>query len=148
MRGVIEKKSLLPRMIYLSIHSASASLKESVEENGSISGSKISSEFKFLLERHAKMLGFSLSDAVEVVMGVSSGVKSFEVYLCCQSYSLLFLTALYYFSWYSCWCGCIILIHIQMRWYRYETHCCRCESISVLGRLSLSFFHSFRCTPS
>lgn len=97
MRGVIEKKSLLPRMIYLSIHSASASLKESVEENGSISGSKIS-EFKFLLERHAKMLGFSLSDAVEVVMGVSSGVKSFEVYLCCQSYSLLFLTALYYFS--------------------------------------------------
>lgn len=79
-RGVIEKKSLLPRMIYLSIHSASASLKESVEENGSISGSKISSEFKFLLERHAKMLGFSLSDAVEVVMGVSSGVKSFEAF--------------------------------------------------------------------
>jgi len=101
-RGVIEKKSLLPRMIYLSIHNASASLKESVEENGSVSGSKISSEFKFLLERHAKMLGFCLSDAVEVVMGVSSGVKSFEVYLCCQSYSLLFLTALYYFSWYSC----------------------------------------------
>ncbi|KAJ6758193.1 N-ALPHA-ACETYLTRANSFERASE 25 NATB AUXILIARY SUBUNIT [Salix koriyanagi] len=79
-RRVVEKKSLLPRMIYLSIHSASASLKESVEENGSKSGSKISSELKFLLEHHAKMLGYSLSDAVEVVMGVSSGVKSFEAF--------------------------------------------------------------------
>ncbi|CAK7351925.1 unnamed protein product [Dovyalis caffra] len=79
-RRVIERKSLLPRIIYLSIHSASASLKENVEENGSISMSKISSEFKFLLEQHAKMLGFSLSDAVEVVMGVSSGVKSFEAF--------------------------------------------------------------------
>lgn len=66
-------------MIYLSIQSASASLKENLEANGSISDPKISSELKTLLERHAKMLGFSFSDAVNVVLGVSGGLKSSEV---------------------------------------------------------------------
>lgn len=67
-------------MIYLSIQSASASLKETVEDE-SVSVPKISSELNFLLERYAKMLGSSLSDAIGVVMGVSSGVKSSEVEL-------------------------------------------------------------------
>ncbi|KAG6680953.1 hypothetical protein I3842_13G068200 [Carya illinoinensis] len=76
---VIERKSLLPRMIYLSIRSASALLKENFEVNGSLSDPKISSELKFLLERYAKLLGFSLSDSIEVVLGVSSGVKPSSV---------------------------------------------------------------------
>lgn len=76
---VIERRSLLPRMIYLSIQSASVSVKENFEVNGSISDPKISSELKFLLDHNAKMLGCSLSDAIEVVLGVSSGLKSSEV---------------------------------------------------------------------
>ncbi|XP_061359920.1 N-terminal acetyltransferase B complex auxiliary subunit NAA25 [Gastrolobium bilobum] len=71
----IEKKSLLPRMIYLSIRSASASIKEHVEVNGSVTPD-ISSELKSLLERYAQFLGFSLSEAIEVVMGFSNGERS------------------------------------------------------------------------
>ena len=73
-------------MIYLSIQSASASLKENFEVNGSISGSKISSELKTLLERYAKMFGFSLTDAIDIVLGVSSDQKSSEVCLNHQPY--------------------------------------------------------------
>ncbi|PON77984.1 N-acetyltransferase B complex, non-catalytic subunit [Parasponia andersonii] len=79
-RRVVERKSLLPRMIYLSIQSASASLKDNLEVNGSVSDPKISSELKILLERYAKILGFSLSDAIEVVLAVSGGLKSSEVF--------------------------------------------------------------------
>ena len=78
-RSIIEKKSLLPRMIYLSIQSASTSLRENLEVNGLASNTKISSELKILLERYAKMLGHSFTDAIEVVLGVSGGQKSFEV---------------------------------------------------------------------
>jgi N-terminal acetyltransferase B complex non-catalytic subunit len=66
-------------MVYLSIQSASALLKENIEVNGSISGPKISSDLKFLLERYAKLLGFSFSDAIEVVVGVSGGQKPSSV---------------------------------------------------------------------
>ncbi|XP_062015074.1 N-terminal acetyltransferase B complex auxiliary subunit NAA25 isoform X1 [Rosa rugosa] len=79
-RSIIERKSLLPRMIYLSIQSASTSLKENLEVNGSVSDPKIPSELKILLERYAKMLGYSFTDAIEVVLGVSGGQKSFEVF--------------------------------------------------------------------
>lgn len=63
-------------MIYLSIHSASASIKENFQSNGSLSDPKVSGELKYLLDCYAKMLGFPLSDAIEVVVGVSSGLKS------------------------------------------------------------------------
>lgn len=66
-------------MIYLSIQSASTSLKDNLEVNGSISDPKISTELKILLDRYAKMLGFSLSDAIEVVFGVAGGQESSEV---------------------------------------------------------------------
>ncbi|KAJ7964264.1 phagocyte signaling-impaired protein [Quillaja saponaria] len=74
LRRVIEKKSLLPRMIYLSIQSASTSLKEHVEVNGS-HHLNISLELKLLLERYTQILGFSLTEAIEVVMGVANGEK-------------------------------------------------------------------------
>ncbi|KDO67042.1 hypothetical protein CISIN_1g001799mg [Citrus sinensis] len=78
--GVVERKSLLPRLIYLSIQTASACVKENFEVNGSICDPKVSSELKYLLDRYAKMLGFSLRDAVEVVSGVSSGLNSSEAF--------------------------------------------------------------------
>ncbi|KAA8549465.1 hypothetical protein F0562_001149 [Nyssa sinensis] len=74
----IERRSLLPRMIYLSIQCASSSLKENIEANGSVFDPKVSSELKILLERYAKMLGFAFQDAIELVFGVSSGQKSSE----------------------------------------------------------------------
>ncbi|KEH34387.1 putative tetratricopeptide-like helical domain, N-acetyltransferase B complex, non-catalytic subunit [Medicago truncatula] len=72
----IEKKSLLPRMIYLSIQSASLSIKEHVEVNGSVKPD-ITLELKLLLERFSQFLGFSLSEAIEVVKGsFSNGERS------------------------------------------------------------------------
>ncbi|KAB2081166.1 hypothetical protein ES319_A05G114100v1 [Gossypium barbadense] len=78
-RGFIERKSLLPRMIYLSIQSASVLYKDNSEINDSLADPKISTELKVLLERYAKMLGFSLNDAIDVVVGVSRGLKSYEL---------------------------------------------------------------------
>ncbi|KAB2028652.1 hypothetical protein ES319_D05G111100v1 [Gossypium barbadense] len=79
-RGFIERKSLLPRMIYLSIQSASVLYKDNSEINGSLADPKISTELKALLERYAKMMGFSLNDAIDVVVGVSRGLKPYEVF--------------------------------------------------------------------
>ncbi|XP_057955764.1 N-terminal acetyltransferase B complex auxiliary subunit NAA25 isoform X2 [Malania oleifera] len=78
-RKVIERRSLLPRLIYLSIQCASTSLKENVEANGSASDPKIFLELKILLERYAKYFGLPFSDAVDLVVGVSTGSKSSEV---------------------------------------------------------------------
>ncbi|CAK9164142.1 unnamed protein product [Ilex paraguariensis] len=75
----IEKRSLLPRMIYLSVQCALSSIKENIGANGSVFDSKISSELKILLERYANILGFPFLDAIELVFGVSSGQKSPEV---------------------------------------------------------------------
>lgn len=74
----VEKRSLLPRMIYLSIYSASESVKENLEANGALVDSKLSLELKILLERYTKILDFSFQDAVELVLGFSSGQKPFE----------------------------------------------------------------------
>lgn len=73
----IEKRSLVPRMIYLSIQCASSSIKGNSNVNGF--DSKDSSELKSLLECYANVLGHTLQDAVELLIGVSSGQKSFEV---------------------------------------------------------------------
>lgn len=75
----VEKRSLLPRMIYLSIHCASLSLKEHTEANGSAHDPKMSLELKFLLERYASILGFPFQHAIEVVLGLSSGHHPVEV---------------------------------------------------------------------
>ncbi|KAF7119591.1 hypothetical protein RHSIM_Rhsim13G0064100 [Rhododendron simsii] len=75
---VVERRSLLPRMIYLSVRSASLPLKESIEANGSVFDPKISVELQILLERYTKFLGFSFQDAVEVLFAISSGRKSSE----------------------------------------------------------------------
>ena len=63
----------------MSIQSASVLHKDNSEINGFLADPKTSSELKTLLERYAKMLGFSLNDAIDVVVGVSRGLKSYEV---------------------------------------------------------------------
>ncbi|XP_073144284.1 N-terminal acetyltransferase B complex auxiliary subunit NAA25 isoform X1 [Henckelia pumila] len=75
---LIEKRSILPRMVYLSIHSASASVRKNIGANGSVVDPKLSVELKILLERHAKILEFPFMNAVELVLGVSGGQKFFE----------------------------------------------------------------------
>ncbi|XP_042476987.1 N-terminal acetyltransferase B complex auxiliary subunit NAA25-like isoform X2 [Macadamia integrifolia] len=76
---IFERRSLLPRMIYLSIQCAS-SLKENVEANGSMPDNKNSAELKCLLERYAKSLGFPFSDALEEIVAIAEGQKSCEAF--------------------------------------------------------------------
>lgn len=71
----IEKRSFLPRMIYLSIQCASSAVKESVEANGVVFDPKLSSEMRLLLDRYANILGFSFQDAVGLAFDISSGLK-------------------------------------------------------------------------
>ncbi|PKI54650.1 hypothetical protein CRG98_024935, partial [Punica granatum] len=78
-RTVIEKRSLLPRLIYLSIQNASAAVKESPEANG-CDEPKTSLELKSLLERYAKILGYSLSHAIQLIGEVCRGLRSSEVF--------------------------------------------------------------------
>ncbi|XP_071716967.1 N-terminal acetyltransferase B complex auxiliary subunit NAA25 isoform X2 [Rutidosis leptorrhynchoides] len=74
----IEKRSLLPRLIYLSVQCASASVKAKSNINGF--DSKDSSELKCLIESFAKFFGLAFQDAAELVIDVSCGKKSIEVF--------------------------------------------------------------------
>lgn len=74
----IERRCLLPRMLYLSIKSASLSIKENVEANGSLSDAHNSLELRNLLDRYARNLGHPFTDAVDEVARVSNGQKSVE----------------------------------------------------------------------
>ncbi|OVA02810.1 Multicopper oxidase [Macleaya cordata] len=76
-RKVIERRSLLPRLIHLSIQCASL-LKDNAEANDTLSDGK-NLELKALLERYARSIGFPFSDAVDVIVGISSGQVSFEI---------------------------------------------------------------------
>ncbi|KAI3507935.1 hypothetical protein L1887_22932 [Cichorium endivia] len=73
----IEKRSLLPRLIYLSIQCASSSVKGNSVINGI--DSKHSSELKSLLESYSKYLQLPFHDAVELLISVSNGQKPLEV---------------------------------------------------------------------
>ncbi|KAG9455227.1 hypothetical protein H6P81_008131 [Aristolochia fimbriata] len=77
LRKAVERRSLLPRSIYLSIQNASL-LKETVETNGPASTMDNKSELKHLLERYAKILGFSFDEAIKVLVDVSKGKKNFK----------------------------------------------------------------------
>nr|XP_016456815.1 PREDICTED: phagocyte signaling-impaired protein-like isoform X3 [Nicotiana tabacum] len=77
----IEKRSFLPRMIYLSIQCASSAVKESVEANGVVFDPKLSSEMRLLLDRYANILGFSFQDAVGLAFDISSGLKDSGFYM-------------------------------------------------------------------
>ncbi|RID41255.1 hypothetical protein BRARA_J01229 [Brassica rapa] len=74
----IQRKSLLPRMVYLSIQCSATALKESLETNGSGGDLKTCEELKSLLEEYTKTLGSSFSDAVEMITEISQGARTFE----------------------------------------------------------------------
>ncbi|KAK8920992.1 hypothetical protein KSP39_PZI020823 [Platanthera zijinensis] len=76
-RKAIERKSLVPRLIYLSIQSASTSQKETVECSGTINDTK-NEEFRFLLEKYASSLSLSFDDAVKLTYEISIGQSSFK----------------------------------------------------------------------
>lgn len=75
----IERRSLVPRMIYLSIQSAALSVKDNIEANGSLAEHQVPSELRILLERYANILGFSFHDAINMVTNFPSGHNSSEV---------------------------------------------------------------------
>uniref|UniRef100_A0A7C9ARA7 Phagocyte signaling-impaired protein n=1 Tax=Opuntia streptacantha TaxID=393608 RepID=A0A7C9ARA7_OPUST len=77
-----QRRSLLPRLVYLSIQCVSASVKDNIEANGSLSDSKFLSEMKSLLERYAEIFGFSLNDALKVLLDVTDGKSSLEAFGC------------------------------------------------------------------
>lgn len=79
-RQTAQRRSLLPRMIYLSIQCVSASIKDSIEANGSMSDAKFLSEMESLLERYAQLFGFSLNDALKVLLDVAEGKNSLEAF--------------------------------------------------------------------
>lgn len=75
----IERRSLVPRMIYLSLESAASSVKANIKANGSLPENQVLSELRILLERYANILGFSFHDAVNMISKVPSGYNSSEV---------------------------------------------------------------------
>ncbi|RWW15160.1 hypothetical protein GW17_00021015 [Ensete ventricosum] len=76
-KKVIERKSILPRLVYLSIQSGSISLKET-DRNGTLSDANAVSELKCLLERYARTIGLSFDDAISVILAISRGQNSFK----------------------------------------------------------------------
>ena len=76
---MIERRALLPRLVALSIQTASSSLKENVKANGSIHDNSNSSELKHLLEQYARNLGNSFDDAIKIIVGILEGQRHLEV---------------------------------------------------------------------
>jgi hypothetical protein len=74
----VERKSLVPRLVYLSTHGCASFLRES-ESNGASSDVTASGEMKILLEKYARSIGYSFDDALSVVLGISSGKKAVKV---------------------------------------------------------------------
>ncbi|KAH0465541.1 hypothetical protein IEQ34_005644 [Dendrobium chrysotoxum] len=77
-RNVIARKSLVPRLIYLSIQSATTSLKETVEHDASEKDANSNGELRFLLEKYARSIGLSFDDAVKLIFEISKGQRSFK----------------------------------------------------------------------
>ncbi|XP_051153025.1 N-terminal acetyltransferase B complex auxiliary subunit NAA25-like isoform X2 [Andrographis paniculata] len=71
-------RSLIPRLLYLSLRSASESIEDIIEVDELVLNSNLSTELKTLLERFARTLEFPFLNAVELILGVSISQKSFE----------------------------------------------------------------------
>ncbi|KAM3409445.1 hypothetical protein ACQJBY_002013 [Aegilops geniculata] len=71
-----ERKCLVPRLVYLSMHGCVSSLRET-EPNGSVSDITVG-EMKTLLEKYARTIGYSMDDALSMILGISSGKKSMK----------------------------------------------------------------------
>ncbi|KAG0498549.1 hypothetical protein HPP92_002844 [Vanilla planifolia] len=77
-RKAIKMKSLVPRLIYLSIQSAATGLREVVEPNCSAGAAKIDKELMFLLDEYARTIDLSFDDAVNLIYAISKGHRSFK----------------------------------------------------------------------
>jgi hypothetical protein len=73
-----ERKSLVPRLVYLSMHGCTTFLREG-ESNGASSNVTAAVETKTLLEKYARSIGYSFDDALGIVLGMSSGKKTVKV---------------------------------------------------------------------
>ena len=73
-----ERKSLVPRLVYLSMHGCTTFLREG-ESNGASSNVTSAGEMKTLLEKYARSIGYSFDDALSIVLGMSSGKKAVKV---------------------------------------------------------------------
>lgn len=77
-KKLIERKSLLPRLIYLSIQISPISLKENVG-NGSLYDADAIGERKSLLEKYARNIGLSFDDAMSMLLAIFKGQKPLKV---------------------------------------------------------------------
>jgi len=100
----VERKSLVPRLVYLSTHGCASFLRES-ESNGASSDVTASGEMKTLLEKYARSIGYSFDDALSVVLGISSGKKAVKVNT--------FLSWLYYHTFF-CLYACYIIVFLKI----------------------------------
>uniref|UniRef100_A0A0A9B316 Uncharacterized protein n=1 Tax=Arundo donax TaxID=35708 RepID=A0A0A9B316_ARUDO len=71
-----ERKSLVPRLVYLSTHGCASFLIER-EPNGSCSGVTAVGEMKILLEKYARSIGYSIDDALSIMSSGKKAVKDF-----------------------------------------------------------------------
>ncbi|WVZ98055.1 hypothetical protein U9M48_043538 [Paspalum notatum var. saurae] len=71
-----QRKSLIPRLVYLSTHGCT-SFRQS-ESNGASSDVSAAGEMKTLLEKYARSTGYSFDDALSIVLGMSSGKKAIK----------------------------------------------------------------------
>ncbi|TVU18876.1 hypothetical protein EJB05_34993 [Eragrostis curvula] len=74
-----ERKSLVPRLVYLSTHGCAYFLREGGRNNGSCNVTA-AGEMKTLLEKYARSIGYSIDDALSIVLGMSSGKKAVKDY--------------------------------------------------------------------
>ncbi|KAF8652454.1 hypothetical protein HU200_062786 [Digitaria exilis] len=70
-----ERKSVIPRLVYLSMRGCTTFLRES-ESNGASSDVTVAGEMKTLLEKYARTIGYSLDDALSIVLGMSTSKKA------------------------------------------------------------------------
>lgn len=81
-KNEFERKSLVPRIVYLSMQAASPTPKENKETiNGGASSATIADELGSLLERYARSIGFSFNDAIDAILSITTGENSFKVSL-------------------------------------------------------------------
>lgn len=101
----VERKSLVPRLVYLSTHGCASFLRES-ESNGASSDVTASGEMKTLLEKYARSIGYSFDDALSVVLGISSGKKAVKVNT--------FQSWLYFHTFFCLLYACYIIVFMKI----------------------------------
>lgn len=94
----VKKRSLIPRLLYLSIQAASCSTKIS-SPLPALSNFEISSELKLLLENYSVILGCSFDEAVSSIINInfSEDCSSLKVFGSDMVYWMNF--AIFFFAW-------------------------------------------------